>query len=77
MDSTPNEHKRRSIRLPEYDYRNAGAYFVTICTHDRKCTLDDPSIRTLIEDAWSCSGQGHRARGLRRYAESRPWNRLD
>jgi REP element-mobilizing transposase RayT len=25
-------HHRRSIRLKEYDYANAGAYFVTICT---------------------------------------------
>ena len=29
--------KRRSIRLPGYDYSRAGAYFVTICTKDRKC----------------------------------------
>lgn len=29
------EHDRRSIRLPEYDYRTAGAYFVTLCTRDR------------------------------------------
>ena len=26
---------RRSIRLPEYDYRQVGAYFITICTHNR------------------------------------------
>jgi putative transposase len=29
--------KRRSIRLPGYDYSRAGAFFVTICTKDRKC----------------------------------------
>lgn len=29
-------HHRRSIRLAEYDYGQAGAYFVTICTHDHK-----------------------------------------
>ena len=28
---------RKSIRLKEYDYSSAGAYFVTICTLERKC----------------------------------------
>jgi REP element-mobilizing transposase RayT len=27
---------RRSIRLPEYDYRSAGAYFVTVCAFERQ-----------------------------------------
>ena len=30
---------RRSIRLPGYDYRLAGWYFVTVCTHGRKPLL--------------------------------------
>lgn len=29
------QHNRRSIRLPGYDYAQAGIYFVTICTHQR------------------------------------------
>jgi REP element-mobilizing transposase RayT len=33
------KHQRRSIRLPGYDYSLAGAYFVTICTHERECLL--------------------------------------
>jgi len=37
MKYNPEEHHRRSIRLKEYDYSRAGAYFVTICTHHRKC----------------------------------------
>jgi len=32
-------HHRRSIRLQGYDYAQAGAYFVTICTHHRECLL--------------------------------------
>ena len=32
----PKIHHRRSIRLPGYDYSQAGAYFVTICTHGRE-----------------------------------------
>jgi REP element-mobilizing transposase RayT len=30
-------HHRRSIRLHGFDYRSTGAYFVTICTHERAC----------------------------------------
>ncbi len=30
-------HKRKSIRLQGYDYSQAGAYFVTICTQNRAC----------------------------------------
>ncbi|MGE0824886.1 MAG: transposase [Candidatus Binatia bacterium] len=33
----PEKHHRRSIRLKGYDYRQAGAYFVTIVTHGREC----------------------------------------
>jgi REP element-mobilizing transposase RayT len=29
-------HHRRSIRLKGYDYSQAGAYFITICTHNRQ-----------------------------------------
>ena len=29
--------RRKSIRLQEYDYSQAGGYFITICTHERKC----------------------------------------
>jgi len=30
-----NDYHRKSIRLPGYDYSQAGAYFVTIVTHQR------------------------------------------
>ena len=33
--------KRRSVRLPGYDYASAGAYFVTICTHNRECAFGE------------------------------------
>jgi REP element-mobilizing transposase RayT len=29
-------HRRRSIRLPGYDYSQPGAYFVTICMRNRE-----------------------------------------
>lgn len=32
---------RKNPRLPRYDYAQAGYYFVTICTQDRKQTLGE------------------------------------
>ena len=37
MPYDPNRHHRRSIRLKGYDYSQAGAYFITLCTQDRAC----------------------------------------
>jgi putative transposase len=31
------KHHRRSIRLKSFDYKQAAAYFVTICTRNRDC----------------------------------------
>jgi len=33
--------RRRSIRLKDYDYHHAGAYFVTIVSQDRRCLFGD------------------------------------
>ena len=41
MKYDPNIHHRRSIRLPGYDYRQSGAYFVTICAYQRQCLFGD------------------------------------
>ncbi|MEA2015034.1 MAG: transposase [Thermodesulfobacteriota bacterium] len=37
MTYNPDIHNRRSIRLKGYDYSQAGAYFVSICTQNREC----------------------------------------
>ena len=37
----PDIHRRRSRRLKGYDYSQAGAYFITICTRNRECTFGD------------------------------------
>lgn len=37
MKFDPLFHHRRSIRLKGYDYSQEGAYFITICVHDRAC----------------------------------------
>jgi putative transposase len=41
MKYNPDLHHRRSIRLGGYDYSRSGAYFITICTHDRECIFGE------------------------------------
>ncbi len=36
--------RRKSNRLPEYDYSAPGEYFVTVCTHNRRCILSSISV---------------------------------
>lgn len=46
--------ERRSPRLPTYDYSNFGTYFLTICTHEKKCIFGDPvkshPAKQVVED---------------------------
>ena len=42
----PDIHHRNSVRLRSYDYRSAGAYFVTICTFQKEAILADIIDRT-------------------------------
>ncbi len=39
MDKDKELPKRKHPRLDNYDYSSAGAYFVTICTQNRRCVL--------------------------------------
>ena len=41
MEYDAAKHHRRSIRLPGYDYRSPGAYFVTLCVQGRECLLGE------------------------------------
>jgi len=41
MRYDPEQHHRRSIRLPGWDYAGAGVCFVTICTHGRACLFGE------------------------------------
>jgi REP element-mobilizing transposase RayT len=56
-------HHRRSIRLATYDHRERGAYFVTICTHQRELIFGNPRVARELELAW---------RSIGRYARARP-----
>ena len=39
MNARSELPKRKRLRLKNFDYSTTGAYFITICTHARKCTL--------------------------------------
>jgi putative transposase len=43
---------RRSKRLPDYDYSQVGAYYVTICTQGQKCFFMDPHPVQIADDTW-------------------------
>jgi REP element-mobilizing transposase RayT len=60
MSSDTTDLHRRSIRLQEYDYAQAGGYFVTICTHAHKCVFGEiraskmvlNDIGRIVDDEW-------------------------
>ncbi len=43
----PAIHHRRSIRLQDYDYSQAGAYFITICVQNRECLFGEITNRAM------------------------------
>lgn len=61
----PGRHNRQSIRLPDYDYRSVGAYFVTTCAADRRCLFGhvvDGQMRTndygdIVGEEWRRTDQ--------------------
>lgn len=54
------KHRRRSIRLKDYDYSQSGAYFITICTHNKEILFGeilDGEMQlnewgNVVEDCW-------------------------
>jgi REP element-mobilizing transposase RayT len=60
-DFNPDKHHRRSVRLKGYDYTQAGAYFVTICTQNRECLFGDilegmmrlNNVGQTVESVWN------------------------
>ena len=63
---------RRSLRLSGYDYAQPGAYFVTLCVHERGCLFGeiiDGDMRfneygQIVHDAWHRSEEIRREIGL-------------
>ena len=48
MKYDPSIHHRRTIRLRDYDYAQAGMYFVTICSHQRVCLFGEISSGGML-----------------------------
>ena len=63
----PDIHHRKSIRLKEYDYSQAGAYYVTIVTHKRRVLFGDVvddkmqlnETGQLVVDVWEWLAARH------------------
>ena len=61
--------RRKSIRLAEWDYSNPSAYFITICTYQKKKVFDDRRFREIAENAWEFIPNHPHAE----HAEMREW----
>ena len=56
----PQKHHRHSIRLPEYDYSQPGAYYVTIVAWHRECLFGEvvngemvlSEIGKIVSEKW-------------------------
>lgn len=76
MKFNPEIHRRRSIRLQDYDYSRIGAYFITICVQNQSCLfgkitgekiiLNDAG--KMVQEVWD-EFSAH-------YLESKPTNLL-
>lgn len=51
--------RRRSLRLKSYDYAQAGAYFITICTQGRECLFGE-----IVDEKMQLSDAGQMVKRL-------------
>ena len=64
MDSSNPNYHHHSIRLPGHDYSSPGAYFITICTHNRQCLFGEivdgeimlNEFGELVKSEWQKTG---------------------
>lgn len=59
MEGEKIKRNRRSIRLKRFDYAQQGAYFVTICTHERENLFG-----RVAEDEMRLSAEGEAVRDV-------------
>jgi putative transposase len=60
MPDKKTKHYRNSIRLPNYDYTQAGAYFITLVTNNREYLFGEvdhsqmhlSSIGNVVQEVW-------------------------
>jgi putative transposase len=59
MKYDPDFNHRQSIRLNGYDYSASGAYFITICTHDREYLFGDIVNETIELNTFGDIARSH------------------
>lgn len=71
MKYDPQIHHRRSIRLKGYDYTQAGAYFITICSHQREHVFGEVVNGEMKLNAWGeiARAEWFKTAALRSYVE--------
>ena len=77
IDPRKGRNAARSLRLPGYDYSQAGAYFITACIHNRAMLFGeviDGDVRlsemgTIVQQAWD-DLPTHHIRGIELDASS-------
>lgn len=47
------KRRKSSLRLHGWDYRSAGYYFLTFCTHRRICFFKDKTVVSYLEETWN------------------------
>ena len=53
MSFNPQIHQRKSIRLKDYDYSKSGAYFITVCSHERETYFEKyPELIKTVNQEW-------------------------
>ena len=52
MSPSGPRRRRRSIRLPNWDYRTPAAYFLTICTNQREYLFENPAWANIAAATW-------------------------
>jgi putative transposase len=46
------KHRPRSMRLKDYDYSQAGAYFITVCAHNKECLFGNVADGRMQLSKW-------------------------
>jgi putative transposase len=57
-----SKRQRRTIRLPDWDYRTSAYYFITFCTYQRQNIFEDPRLFEIANNAWQYIPQQPHAR---------------
>jgi len=52
MNRNNKKFTRKQLRLKEYNYSEAGAYFITLCTKDRALYFENKKVRKVVEQSW-------------------------